>query len=159
MRKCKRVLPLIAAFVVWTPGPLLGAEEVISPSRVGVLGVDQFHAPRHRDSFSMVQYTPDPIEGFNRGSLAVTQPILHWVLRPMAKGGRAISPEPARLSIDRFGHNLAWPDRFVSLLLQGRPLDAGTDTGRFLLNSTVGLAGFLAPATGLGKPSYDEDVG
>jgi ABC-type transporter lipoprotein component MlaA len=140
-------------------GPPVAAQESRGPSRGEVLGVDQFHAPRQREGFSMVQYMPDPIEGFNRGSMAFTKPILHWVLRPMAKGWRAISPEPVRSAIDRFGYNLAWPNRFVALLLEGRPIAAITETGHFLVNTTVGIGGFFDPASAIGIPTHDEDVG
>ena len=156
---CGRALAFLIAVGIGVSAPPGAADEVESRSQVGVLGVDQFHAPRDRDSFSMVQFTPDPIERFNRASLAVTRPILHWVLRPLAKGWRFVSPEPVRRSVDRFGYNLAWPNRFVSLLLQGRPLDAGTETGRFLVNTTAGVAGFFDPATAWGMPNHDEDVG
>jgi phospholipid-binding lipoprotein MlaA len=139
--------------------PPVAAQQSSGPSRGEVLGIDQFHAPRHREGFSMVQYMPDPIEGFNRGSLAFTKPILHWVLRPIAKGWRAISPEPVRSAIDRFGYNLAWPNRFVALLLEGRPVEAATETGHFLVNTTVGIGGLFDPASAINIPTYNEDVG
>jgi ABC-type transporter lipoprotein component MlaA len=135
------------------------AQEARGPSRVEVLGVDQFDTPRHRRSFQMVQYMPDPIEGFNRGSLAVTRPILHWVLRPLAKGYRAVFPEGVRRSIDRFGYNLAWPNRFVALLLQGRPIATVKETGHFLVNTTAGIGGLFDPASAIGIPTHREDVG
>jgi ABC-type transporter lipoprotein component MlaA len=149
---------LILALALLVAAPTL-AQEPRGSSRVEVLGVDQFHQTRSRRGFTAIQYMPDPIEGFNRGSLAVTQPILHWVLRPLAKGFRFVFPAPVRRSISRLSYNLAWPNRFVSLLLEGRPIDAGTETGHFLVNSTVGLAGLFDPASSLGIPTYDEDVG
>ena len=149
---------LFLALALLVSAPTL-AQEQRGPSRVEVLGVDQFHQTRSRRGFTAIQYMPDPIEGFNRGSLAVTRPIFHWVLRPLAKGLRFVFPAPVRRSISRFGYNLAWPNRFVALLLQGRPVAAGTETGHFLVNSTVGLAGLFDPAGSIGIPTHDEDVG
>lgn len=137
----------------------IGADSSRELSNVSMMGVDQLHAPTHRESFSVLQYTPDPIEGFNRGSLGFTKGAIDWVVKPLAKGWRFLIPEPARRSVDNFAYNLSWPVRFISLLLQGRPIDSAKETGHFLMNTTVGVAGLFDPASRWGIPTYREDVG
>ena len=128
-------------------------------SNVSVMGLDKLESPTHRDNFEMIQYMPDPIEGFNRGSLSFTKPVIHWGMRPLAKGWRFVMPSSARKCVGNFAYNIAFPARFVSLLLQGRPVNAGVETGHFVVNTTIGIAGFFDPATRIGIPTYRQDVG
>jgi ABC-type transporter lipoprotein component MlaA len=134
-------------------------KEQREPSNLGVMSLEGLDASTHRETFSMTEYAPDPIEGFNRGSLAFTRPIIDWGVRPLAKGWRAITPGVLRGSLDNFYYNLGYPGRLVSLLLQAELLDAGQETGHFLVNSTLGVAGLFNPAKRLGIPTHREDVG
>ena len=127
-----------------------------------MIGVDEHRATTTsdtNDSYEQISYINDPIEGFNRGSFGFTKAVVDWFIRPIAIGWRTVFPKPVRNSIDHFAYNLAWPDRFVSLLLQGEPVKAGVDTGHFLVNTTIGIAGFFDVADPLGIPTYHEDVG
>ncbi len=128
-------------------------------SNLSMVGVDKLDRPAHRDQFSMIQYMPDPIEGFNRGSLKVTKAALDWFMVPVAKGWRFITFQGLRHSVDNFSYNLSFLSRFFSLLLQGKPVKAGVETGHFIVNTTIGLLGFFDPATSLGIPTYRQDVG
>lgn len=158
----RKTVLAVAVLTVVLVSPLAFAEEQ-SPQRelsnLSVVGVERMAVPTQRDSFSMIQYMPDPIEGFNRGSLKVTKPAIDWVVKPLAKGWRFITPKFVRTGIDNFAYNIAYPVRLVSLLLQGELSKAGNETGHFLVNTTVGLAGLFDPATPIGIPSYREDVG
>ena len=51
--------------------------------------------------------------------------------------------KPVRTSIDNFAYNLEFPDRFVSLLLQGKVVKAGQETGNFVVNTTAGGLGLF----------------
>ena len=62
-------------------------------------------------------------------------------------------------SISRFFVNLSSPIIIVSDLLQGKFKQAGADTGRFLLNSTIGVLGFLDVASHVGLEYHEEDLG
>ncbi len=124
-----------------------------------MIGVDEHRRVTSGDTYELMQYVNDPIEGFNRGSFGFTKAIVDYFVRPIAIGWRTVFPEPVRSSIDRFAYNIAWPDRFVSLLLQGEPVKAGIETGHFLVNTTAGVAGFFDVAKPLGIPTYKEDVG
>jgi phospholipid-binding lipoprotein MlaA len=61
--------------------------------------------------------------------------------------------------VRNFFRNLTWPVSFVNLILQGRFTDSMTQTGRFVMNSTIGLLGFFDVATREGIPDYQEDFG
>ena len=129
-------------------------------SNVAVIGVEQLGEPTHRETFGMIQYLPDPIEGFNRGSLKVTKPVIDWVLKPIAKGWRFLTPEAVRKCVDNFSYNITYPDRVVSLLLEGELKKSGVETKHFLVNTIIGLAGLYDPATSHFEiPTYREDIG
>lgn len=101
----------------------------------------------------------DPWEGFNRKVHAFNDSLDRAILKPVAKGYDVIMPDAPQRGVRNFFRNLAWPVNFVNLLLQGRPGDSMTATGRFLMNSTVGLLGFFDVATRAGIPDYREDFG
>lgn len=100
----------------------------------------------------------DPLEGFNRAMFEVNDKLYRGVVKPIARGLRII-PEPIRIGADNFFTNLRAPISAVSALLQGDVRNAGTEAGRFVLNTTVGVAGFLDPATKVGLIRDEEDLG
>jgi ABC-type transporter lipoprotein component MlaA/pimeloyl-ACP methyl ester carboxylesterase len=130
-------------------------------SNVSVIGVEKFEEPtqHHQQNFEMIQYLPDPIEGFNRGSLGFTKGFIDWFFKPLTKGWRFVTPTGFRKSLSKFHYNISYPVRLVSLLLQAEGVKAGKETGRFLVNTTVGIVGLFDPATRWGMPTYREDVG
>ncbi len=88
---------------------------------------------------------PDNIEGVNRAMFKFNDGLYAITLRPIAHGYQAVIPAPVRRGVGRFFHNLAFPTRFVGNVLEGKWKDAGTETGRFLVNTVTSL-GFLATA-------------
>jgi phospholipid-binding lipoprotein MlaA len=102
---------------------------------------------------------PDPWESVNRPVFAFNEGADRWVLRPVARGWTFITFEELRESVRRFFFNAAFPARFVSSLGQLKGEEALNEMGRFIVNTTVGVVGFLDPATPLGFPRSDEDVG
>jgi phospholipid-binding lipoprotein MlaA len=102
----------------------------------------------------------DPIEPVNRIFFHVNDKLYFWALKPIASGYKAVVPEDARLGVQNAFSNLTTPVRLVNCLLQANFKGAATETIRFLLNSTLGLAGFLDPAkTELKMEKRDEDFG
>jgi len=101
----------------------------------------------------------DPWEGVNRDMFAVHEAVDGAVLEPVARGYRAVTPRPLRQGVLNFLRNLRSPVILANDLLQGEVKRAGATTGRFLINSTIGLAGVLDPATGMGLERHDEDFG
>jgi len=101
----------------------------------------------------------DPWERMNRGIFAFNEGLDRWFLEPVATGWDFVMPDPVELAIQRFFRNLDFPVVFANDLLQAKPVAAVEDLGRFMINSTVGVAGFFDPATHLGMPDSDEDFG
>lgn len=102
----------------------------------------------------------DPLSGYNRVMTRVNDRLYYWLLKPLARGYGFLLPEPARKGIRNVFHNLGFPVRMVNNLLQLKVKQAGTETARFVVNSTVGVAGLWDPASGwLELPVYSEDFG
>jgi phospholipid-binding lipoprotein MlaA len=102
---------------------------------------------------------PDPFEGFNRAMYTFNEKLDDWVMKPVAKGYRAVLPAPARTGVTNFFNNLKEPVVAVNNLLQGKVTDGVSDLLRFVYNSTFGLAGLFDVATEFGLPRHDEDFG
>jgi len=99
----------------------------------------------------------DPIEPVNRVFYRVNDIGDRYLLRPVAVGYSRGTPPQLRTGIRNAFSNLLYPVTIVNALLQGKFRQAGQDTGRFLLNSTVGLGGLFDPATRIGLAENDED--
>ncbi|MDH4022611.1 MAG: VacJ family lipoprotein [Gammaproteobacteria bacterium] len=99
----------------------------------------------------------DPFEPVNRVVYRVNDLGDRYLLRPAAVGYTRGTPRQFRSGIRNAFSNLRYPITIVNALLQGKFAQAGHDSGRFLLNSTVGLGGFLDPATRIGLGENDED--
>jgi phospholipid-binding lipoprotein MlaA len=103
--------------------------------------------------------TKDPAEGFNRAMFAFNEGLDTVAIKPAAKGYEFVLPAPIRTGVSNFFGNVA--DIFVGVnnLFQGKPGDAGSDWGRFVINSTFGIFGVFDVATDLGLERHDEDFG
>ncbi len=89
------------------------------------------------------QTISDPFEPWNRFWFGFNDIFYLYVARPLHQGYSYVVPEPVRSGLSNFFHNILFPVRFVSSLLQGRPLAAGAEFGKFMINTTVGLGGFI----------------
>lgn len=101
----------------------------------------------------------DPWEGFNRDMYAVHESVDRAVLEPVARGYRAVTPAPVRRGVVNFLRNLRGPVIFANDVLQGEFNRAGVTAVRFGVNTTIGMAGLLDPATSMGLERHDEDFG
>jgi phospholipid-binding lipoprotein MlaA len=101
----------------------------------------------------------DPLESFNRKVFWFNDQLDIYVLEPVATGWHYVLPGRVQTSISNFFWNLHFPIDVVNATLQGKFKDAGSDIGRFLINTTIGVAGFFDPATSLGFELRWEDFG
>lgn len=101
----------------------------------------------------------DPLAPANREIYRFNMLLDKAVLRPIAKGYNKVTPQPVQNSISNFFSNLSLPVTVVNDLLQLKPLDAARDTGRFLVNSTIGIGGLFDPASHWDMPAHSEDFG
>lgn len=101
----------------------------------------------------------DPLEPVNRGLFAFNETADKYVLRPVAQGYDKVMPDLAKEGVHNVLSNLFYPTVFVNDFLQGKFGQGVSDTGRFLINSTFGIAGIFDVATKGGMPENDEDFG
>ncbi len=101
----------------------------------------------------------DPLESYNRKVHRFNQIFDDMILKPVAKGYKAIVPEPIDRGITNFFNNIADISSALNNLLQFKLSRAGSDVARLTVNTTIGILGFFDVATNLGLPSYKEDFG
>ena len=103
--------------------------------------------------------TEDPWQHFNRKTFAFNEKVDKAVVRPVAVGYRKITTATMRKLIGNFYSNIELPVSIVNDLLQVRPVGAARNTGRFAVNTTIGLLGFFDPASELGLTLDKTDFG
>ena len=101
----------------------------------------------------------DPWESYNRKIHAFNMGFDRVIFRPVARGYDRIMPDAPQRGVRNFFRNLAYPVTFLNLVLQGKFEESLTATGRFFMNSTIGLLGFFDVATKEEIPYYEEDFG
>lgn len=101
----------------------------------------------------------DPYEARNREVHGANVGLDRGLVRPVSQGYGKTLPEPVRRGVGNFASNLSLPGIVVNDLLQFRLEDALNNSARFLLNSTVGLAGVLDPASAVGVEKRSTDFG
>lgn len=101
----------------------------------------------------------DPWEPFNVNMFEFNRNVDRYVVKPAAKGWRAVLPERLRDGFDNALRNLGMPRRFVNNLLQLKVEAAGQELVGFVVNSTVGLGGFIDISRRAGLPRNEEDTG
>lgn len=85
----------------------------------------------------------DPWESFNSTMFSFNQRADRYLFKPIAKGYDWIMPDPIERGLSNAFHNLGFAPRLLNNLLQGKMKESGIETSRFLLNSTLGLAGLF----------------
>ncbi|MFC1685202.1 VacJ family lipoprotein [Pseudomonadota bacterium] len=101
----------------------------------------------------------DPLESYNRAMHTFNDELDKAILKPLAKGYRAITPRPVDHSITNFFTNLDDVTSAINNLLQFKLHRAASDVGRILVNSTIGILGFFDVASNMNMQRYDEDFG
>jgi phospholipid-binding lipoprotein MlaA len=101
----------------------------------------------------------DPFEDTNRKIFNFNQTVDRTVLVPVAKAYRATLPDPVRDSLRDFLNNLNAPLIFANDALQGKVGLAKDTFVRFLLDSTIGMAGLVDVAGRWGIPYHENDLG
>lgn len=103
--------------------------------------------------------TEDPWQNVNRKTFAFNEKVDKAVVRPVAVGYRKVTTATMRKLIGNFYSNIELPVSIVNDLLQARPTGAARNTGRFAVNTTIGLLGFFDPASELGLTLDKTDFG
>ncbi len=103
--------------------------------------------------------TNDPHEPINRKMYAFNDSIDKNFVEPVAKTYVEATPEPIREAITNFFDNITYLNTIANDLLQGKIKQFFQDSGRFVVNSSVGVGGLFDPAAKLGLKKNEEDLG
>lgn len=102
----------------------------------------------------------DPLEPVNRAFYHFNDKLYFWAVKPVSQGYAYLIAEDVRMCVRSFLKNLLAPVRIVNNLLQGKVENSGVETARFVINSTLGIAGLADPAQHeFGLSPKDEDLG
>lgn len=101
----------------------------------------------------------DPWEGFNRRMYAFNNVLDTYVLAPAAIAYAKATPRPLRRGISNALDNVSSPVVFANDIMQLKFKRAGVTLGRLIVNSTVGVGGFIDVGARLGLERHDEDFG
>ena len=103
--------------------------------------------------------TDDPWEGFNRKMYAFNDAADKAVIRPVAAGYRKVTSQNVRRVMSNFFANIKMPITIINDVLQADPKSAARNTGRFVINTTVGFIGLFDPASEMKLPPNETDFG
>lgn len=101
----------------------------------------------------------DPWEGMNRSVNAFNEELDEYILKPVARGYQAITPEPVDRGVSNFFSNLDDVTVIINDLLQLKVIQATSDLSRLVVNSTVGILGLFDVAELIGLEKHHEDFG
>lgn len=105
------------------------------------------------------QANKDPLEGLNRGIYKFNDVADKAVVKPIAGAYKAVLPSPVRTGVNNFFSNLNTFISAINDLLQLKFDKAMTGAGRFVINSTFGIAGLIDVASMDGIEKRNEDFG
>lgn len=107
----------------------------------------------------IISYANDPFEEINREVWTFNEGVDNRIARPVAEFYDDAVPKSIQSSITNFFSNLDEIDNSINQLLQGKPIDAGNDFARFIVNTSFGFLGFFDVASIMGLEEHDEDFG
>lgn len=102
----------------------------------------------------------DPWQGFNRAMFSFNDTLDRWFLKPLARGYTFVMPDPLEKGVSNIFSNVLEVPNVINGVLQGDFKGAGHDTGRLLVNTTLGIGGLLDVAKYMNLPADErEDFG
>ena len=104
----------------------------------------------------------DPLSGYNRAMTSFNDTLMMYIFIPVSEAYAYILPQPLRLGLSNAVDNIQFPIRFANNLLQGKFQNSSDELERFIINSTVGVAGLMDVASDhmtTPIPAHEEDFG
>ena len=158
-----RILPLPLLFLLLSLSFLQPVHAQVDPGRPAgegpaVKGGTLNDTSRSEELSTRDQHY-DPLERFNDDIFRFNLRFDRWVLKPVAETYAAAVPTSVQTGIRNAVDNLDVVRKVVNNVLQVKPVSASRELARFLLNSTVGIAGIFDMAGKLGLEPSDQDMG
>ncbi len=119
----------------------------------------QFTTQAEQDFAQQQFMVYDPAEGANKQVYKFNAKLDKYVLLPIVDAYKYVTPGFVRRGVTNFFMNVGEVHNFTNALLQAKPYQATKTLGRFMLNTTVGLAGTVDVATDAGLKRHPEDFG
>lgn len=101
----------------------------------------------------------DPWEGFNRSMYKFNYGFDKYIFLPIVRGYEFIMPDLLEDGVTNFFKNIGEFKNFMNAALQFKGKSSATTLGRFVVNTTIGIGGLFDPATKMGMPRQNEDLG
>lgn len=136
---------------------ILGAAIVLSALLIG--GCTAMPDPTDREAVEEFRKFNDPAEPTNRAIFEFNRLFDKAILKPLATAYRDFTPQFFQDAVGNVLANLKAPIVFMNDVLQGEAARAGQTVARFVINSTIGVAGIGDPAKDMGLPPHGEDFG
>ena len=134
---------------IWLGSITMALGQEITPEDTSIFGEEM-----------EIALVSDPLEQINRIFFNFNDKFYFWMLKPVSQGYAYVVAENVRICVRSFLKNLFAPVRIVNNLLQGKLVDTGVETARFVINSTVGVIGLVDPAKNeFGLSPKEEDLG
>lgn len=111
------------------------------------------------EALAAYKQNDDPLEPMNRKLYAFNNALDTYFMKPVAEGYKDVVPRTVRNHVGDFLSNLHTPVIFINDILEAKSRRAGDSLVRFVVNSTVGVAGIFDVAADLGYPSHEADFG
>ncbi len=99
----------------------------------------------------------DPFEDFNRTVFGFNETLDTYLAEPISDAYLWVTPQFVQTGIANFFNNLKDINVVLNDMMQGKLMQGVEDTGRFTVNSTIGLLGLFDVATEIGLEKHDED--
>lgn len=120
-----------------------GADAATGASTAAAAAADDVaEAEEEEDEYAQPAVS-DPFERVNRSIFKFNDGLFRHVVRPITRGYEAVTPAPVRRGLVSFFDNVKFPVRFAGSLLQGKFDRAAAETGKFVVNTTAGVGGFV----------------
>ena len=108
--------------------------------------------------FSNAKATEECFEGTSRAIFKFNMAFDNAILEPVARGYNKL-PDPIKIGTSNFTSNIGTLLSIPNNILQGNFTQLGHSVGSFVINTSVGILGFLNPAEKMGLKPHKEDVG
>ena len=146
--------------------PVKASKTITTPSQKSINNdqkteedTEEFEAEFEAEERSNIS---DPLSGYNRAMTSFNDKVIIYALNPVSEAYAYVVPQPFRLGVSNFIHNINFPIRLVNNLLQLKFQNSSDEIERFIINTTVGLGGLMDPAKNHMKTPilpHNEDFG
>jgi phospholipid-binding lipoprotein MlaA len=128
-------------------------------SLFGIMGCATTATPEQAALIAQKPMITDPLEPINRSMYNFNKTVDTVLIKPLAQGYRAITPDEVRTGVGNFFLNVDEVPVFANKVLQARFKEAGVTIGRFAINTTVGVLGLFDVASKWGMERQQGDFG